>query len=153
MDKMYDALGERPLSVLFKLQLGIHRLFCRRCAEEVKNLETIRRIMKTYFSAEPSDIEDRIMERIYKENIDFADMDSEYATGVSFRSWVITGCIILFSLSTVFFGFDFIKIASSNGSSFLLPVGLTIGCIVTGYGAVFIGSHLKELSQWLRLHE
>jgi hypothetical protein len=65
---------------------------------------------------------------------------------------VIIGFIILISLSTAFFGMDFIHIAAFAGSSFLLPVGLTFGGILTGYGAIFIGSHLKELSAWFRLH-
>jgi hypothetical protein len=47
---------------------------------------------------------------------------------------------------------DFINIADTQGSSFLLPVGITIGAVVTGYGAFFIGSHLKELSSRFRIH-
>jgi hypothetical protein len=31
--------------------------------------------------------------------------------------------------------------------SYLLPVGITIGIVLTSYGALFIGSHLKELSE------
>jgi hypothetical protein len=72
--------------------------------------------------------------------------------GVSFRSWVIAGLIILVSLSSSFFNLDFVETVASYGSSFLLPVGLTIGIVVTGYGALFIGSHLKELSTRFRLH-
>jgi hypothetical protein len=151
MDKVYDALGENPLSLGFRLQVELHILFCRRCAEELRLLEQLRRSRETDFFPESPNFEGPIMEKIYAEEGYCGE--GEPTRGVSFRSWVITGCVILFSLSTVFFGFDFIKIAASQGSSFLLPVGLTIGCIVTGYGAVFIGSHLKELSQWLRLHE
>jgi hypothetical protein len=47
---------------------------------------------------------------------------------------------------------DFIKIAASEGSSYMLPLGITIGAAVTCYGAVFIGSHLKELSRRFGLH-
>jgi hypothetical protein len=42
---------------------------------------------------------------------------------------------------------DFEKVAHRQGSSFLIPVGITIGVVVTGYGALFIASHLKELSE------
>jgi hypothetical protein len=152
MDKVYRELGEKPLSLGFRLRLELHRLFCRRCAEEMRLLEGLKSIRETDFFPESPDLGARIMEQIRREEL-CTEGDAEPAQGVSLRSWVITGCIILFSLSTVFFGFDFIKIASFHGSSFLLPVGLTIGCIVTGYGAVFIGSHLKELSHWLRLRE
>jgi hypothetical protein len=46
---------------------------------------------------------------------------------------------------------NFVAIANSEGSSFLLPVGITIGIVLTCYGALFIGSHLKELSSRFRL--
>jgi hypothetical protein len=35
--------------------------------------------------------------------------------------------------------------------SFLLPVGITVGIVLTSYGALFIGGHLKELSERFRL--
>ncbi|MDR2536610.1 MAG: peptidoglycan-binding protein [Treponema sp.] len=153
MDKVYDALRERTLPLWFRLKLGIHLLFCRRCAEEVKRLEMIQELMETDFFPESPEFEDCIMNHIYTEEIDLEDFDSELVSGVSFRSWVVTGFIVLISLSTAFFGMDFIRVAASQGSSFLIPVGLTIGCMVTGYGAMFISSHLKKLSEWLRLDE
>ena len=67
--------------------------------------------------------------------------------GLSTRGWVIAGLIILVSLVTAFFGLDFQKLALETGMSFLLPVGITIGIVLTSYGALFIGSHLKELSE------
>lgn len=152
MDKVYDALGEGSLPLLFRLQLGVHLLFCRGCAEEIKQLQAIQELKETDFFPEAPELADRIMQRIYAEAIESPETELDFAQGVSFRSWVITGFIILISLSTSFFGMDFIKVAASQGSSFLLPIGLTIGCIVTGYGAVFIGSHLKELSDRFRLH-
>lgn len=152
MDKVYDALGEEPLSLLFRLRLGVHLLFCRHCAEEVKKLEAAQELLQTGFFPDSPHFEESIMEEIYAEESTFADPDWDTATGVSFRSWVITGFIVLISLSTVFFGMDFVKVATFAGSSFLLPVGLTVGGILTSYGAIFIGSHLKELSHWFRLH-
>jgi hypothetical protein len=29
----------------------------------------------------------------------------------------------------------------------MIPIGITIGIMLTGYGALFIGSHLKEFSE------
>jgi hypothetical protein len=43
-------------------------------------------------------------------------------------------------------------VADHWGSSFLLPIGITIGAIVSAYGALFSGSHLKELSSRFNLH-
>jgi len=51
------------------------------------------------------------------------------------------------SLITAFFGLDFKNLASESGISFLLPMGITIGIILTTYGALFISSHLNELSE------
>jgi hypothetical protein len=71
---------------------------------------------------------------------------------VSFRGWVITGFIILISLAMSLFGMDFMRTIPGSAASFLLPIGITIGSIVTVYGALFIGSHLKELSDRFGLH-
>jgi hypothetical protein len=42
---------------------------------------------------------------------------------------------------------DFLTVAVREGSSYLGPLGITIGAALTCYGAVFIGSHVKELSE------
>jgi hypothetical protein len=71
--------------------------------------------------------------------------------GFSLRGWVLIGFFVLLSLSSSFFGLNFMEIADAEGLSFLLPVGLTIGMVLTCYGALFIGSHLNELSTRFRL--
>jgi len=151
IDKIYNAWGEEDkLCILCKAQIAFHIFFCKHCASEVKKLEIAQGLLEEDFFPETFSYERQIMERIYVEELESQDTDS--VQGVSFRSWVITGFVILISLTTFCFGLDFIKVAASQGSSFLLPVGLTVGCIVTAYGAIFIGSHLKELSEWLNLH-
>ena len=111
--------------------------------DEQSDLQCIKEIMKLDFFPPSPGLEDLIMERIYAEE---GENETYAPTGFSLRSWVVTGFFILFSLTTVFFGMDFAKIADAEGLSFLLPVGLTIGFVLTCYGALFIGSHLKELS-------
>jgi len=69
------------------------------------------------------------------------------STGLSTRGWVIAGIVILLSLISAFFGYDFHRVTKAAGISLLLPVGIIIGVFLTGYGALFIGSHLKELSK------
>jgi hypothetical protein len=152
MDKIFDSLGEEPLSLPARLKIGIHLFICPRCARELKNLEDAREILKTGFFLPPPNLEESIMSRIYREYPETEEKRYEIPAGVSFRGWVITGLVVLFSLGTSFFGMDFEKVAASQGSSFLIPVGLTIGVVLTGYGALFIGSHLKELSERFRLH-
>jgi hypothetical protein len=149
MDKFLEFTGDRPFSLWERLEIGIHIFHCARCAREIENLEKAREFMRSDFFPPAPSLEENIMEQIYREEpLVFA----EAPAGVSFRSWVITGLIVLISLASVFLGLDFEKVASAEGSSFLLPLGLTIGVVVTGYGALFIGSHLKELSERFRLH-
>jgi hypothetical protein len=52
--------------------------------------------------------------------------------------------VMLVSFATAFFGLDFNEVALTAGLSFMIPIGITIGIVLTCYGALFIGSHLKE---------
>ncbi|MCL2319255.1 MAG: peptidoglycan-binding protein [Treponema sp.] len=148
MDAVYAAEKDSSLPVLTQIQIRLHLLFCPVCAREQRNLQIVEEIMKTDFFPPSPEFENVLMKRLYEEDIE-ENMDAP--TGFSFRGWVIIGFFVLLSLSSSFFGINFVKIANSEGLSFVLPLGLTIGAIVTCYGALFIGSHLKELSNRFRL--
>jgi hypothetical protein len=159
MDIIYESAGDKPLPLRTRLEVGLHLLFCPRCAQEAARLEAAWELLGAGFPPPTPDLEAAIMAEIYAGE---ADVPAEWAEfpeknwvesgGVTTRGWAITGLIILFSLSTSFLGLNFGQVAASEGSSFLLPLGLTIGLVVTSYGAIFIGSHLKELSARFRLH-
>jgi hypothetical protein len=145
---IYDA--DEPVSLKQRFCLAFHILVCGHCAARLARYEEARYELRTSFFPPAPDLSGSIMEcvnRIYEE----ADMDAEpvfdIPGGVSTRGWVIVGFIVLLSLATLFFGSDFTAVALDQGSSFLLPLGLTIGIVLTSYGALFIGSHLKELSE------
>lgn len=92
------------------------------------------------------------MERLAKEDgVSEGIEDIAAPAAFSLRGWAVIGFFLLLSLSTSFFGENFGEIAAAEGLSFLLPVGITVGMAVTCYGALFIGSHLKELSTRFRL--
>jgi hypothetical protein len=150
MDKVYESLGDGPLPFLDRLELALHLLFCPRCAGEYRKLEAAWDAMRTGFFPPSPDFEEPVMFRILDEEPEPEIFDAP--AGFSFRGWVITGVIVLFSLVTACFGMDFMRVARDQGSSFLLPLGLTIALVLTGYGALFIGSHLKELSARFGLH-
>jgi len=150
MDIMYEAEKDNPLPILTQLQIGIHLLCCPSCAGELRKLRCLEEITKTDFFPVSPDFGDRIMERLDEETS--MELETDAPAGFSFRGWVIIGFFVLFSLSSSFFGVDFVEISNAEGLSFLLPVGLTIGMIVTCYGALFIGSHLKDLSARFRIH-
>jgi hypothetical protein len=99
-----------------------------------------------FFPLSPG-LEDSIMSMVAEEEQQEGEENYAVPAGLSMRGWVIAGLIILVSLATTFFGLDFHKLAIEKGMSFLLPVGITVGIVLTVYGAFFIGSHLKELSE------
>jgi len=76
-----------------------------------------------------------------------AEEELHPAGGFSTKGWIAAGLVMLVSLATAFFGFDFNRLALASGMSFMIPVGITIGIALSCYGALFIGSHLKELSE------
>ena len=150
IERAYEFEGNAALPLLTHLRIQLHLLHCVQCAGEIERLESARLLMTgSFFPPAPEGLEERIMRSVSLE-----DQMEEFpdATGVSFRNWVVTGLIILVSLSTSFLGMDFSKVADHWGSSFLLPIGITIGGVVSAYGALFIGSHLKELSDRFNLH-
>ena len=149
MDTVYESEKDSSLPLLTHIQIGLHLLFCSGCAAELRNLRHLEEIMKTDFLPPSPDFEESIMEKLYKDTYEEDKIDAP--AGFSFRGWVIIGFFVLLSLSSSFFGMNFIEIARTEGLSFLLPVGLTIGMVLTCYGALFIGSHLKELSTRFRL--
>ena len=148
MDTVYEAGEDSFLPVFTQIRVKLHLLFCPGCAREFENLQRIEEIMRSDFFPPSPELDNLLMDQLYEENI---EEKSEAPAGFSFRGWIIIGFFVLLSLSSSFFGINFIKIANSEGLSFLLPLGLTIGMVLTCYGAFFIGSHLKELSTRFRL--
>ena len=137
--------GVNSLPLLSQIQLWAHSLFCPVCAEKIERYENAKILMKEdFFPSVPPALEETIMARI---NAEQADEAHDVAGGFSTQSWVIAGLVILISLTTAFFGLDFKSLALESGMSFMLPVGITIGIVLTTYGALFIASHLKELSE------
>jgi len=145
LDMVFDYSGsEMPL--LNQIQVWIHTFFCPECSLEIERYSNVRTIMREGFFKDSPNFEDAIMNRIAIEE-ETEELALTNPGGFSTRSWVIAGLAILISLATVFLGFDFKMLTSENGMSLMLPIGITIGIVLTTYGAFFIGSHLKELSE------
>jgi len=155
LDMVYDSDDELPL--LNQIQIWLHAFFCQECADKIEQYQNAKMIMKEeFFPSLPasgntwSDIEDSIMVKINSEHAE-EDETAEHVFsphgGFSTRGWIITGLVILVSMVTAFLGLDFQKLANEYGMSFMLPMGITIGIVLTTYGALFIGSHLKEFSE------
>ena len=138
------------LTFFNQMRIDLHTFFCSECAEEIERYENARAVMKEEFFQPSPDIEDILMARINMEALDEEEEQAELNIvpgALSTRRWVAAGIILMVSLVTAFFGLDFKNLASESGMSFMLPMGITIGILLTTYGALFIGSHLKELSE------
>jgi hypothetical protein len=146
------ADGATALPLLFRLRIRLHCLFCPQCAQELERFQLVRDVLRDDFLPPGADFADAVMARLEAENpalYDAQGPDGIYdeTEGVSLRFWIVAGCFLLVSLSSSFFGIDFIKVALREGASYLLPLGITIGAVLSCYGAIFIGSHIKELSE------
>ncbi|MDR2072367.1 MAG: peptidoglycan-binding protein [Spirochaetaceae bacterium] len=148
IDTVYETEEALPLKT--RTALAFHILFCGRCAAQMNRYRQVRALLQTGFFPPAPDFSDHIMERIYAEE-GSGEEAFEIPGGIPTRGWVIVGLVVLLSFSTLFFGSDFTRVAMDQGASFLLPLGITIGIAITGYGALFIGSHLKELSERFKL--
>jgi hypothetical protein len=139
------GMGERFL-------MAVHILLCGRCAVRSRRYEKARALLAENFFPPCADFSGAIMGRIEDDaRYDEAETVFGIPGGIPTKGWIVVGLLVLFSLTSAFFGSDFMSIASLAGSSFLLPLGIIVGIIVSAYGALFIGSHLKELSQLFKL--
>ena len=145
MDMIYE---DDDMPLYNQILTGLHAFFCPDCAGEIEHYKAARMIMKEDFFQSPPAIEDVLMARINIEILNEEEQQENVIPGaLSTRRWIIAGVILMVSLVTAFLGLDFKNLASESGMSFMLPMGITIGIVVTTYGALFIGSHLKELSE------
>jgi len=142
-----DPLSEESMPLFYQIQVWLHTIVCPNCAQEIERFEVSKAIMREDFFPPSPCLEDSIMARVAAEEREREEETYAIPGGLSTRGWIIAGLIVLVSLATAFFGFDFQNLANETGMSFLLPVGITIGIVLTTYGALFIGSHLKELTE------
>ena len=143
MDKVYE---QENMSLLSRVRIGLHLLICPACADEVERLELAADMLHNGFFPRPPDLEESVMAMIAAEEGSVSEApEAEVPGGFSTRGWVIAGVVMLISLAAVFLSMGFNTVAVFAGMSFLIPIGITIGIALTSYGALFIGSHLKEL--------
>ena len=150
LDLVYEYSENKEgskLPLFNQIKISLHTLFCQTCAKEIELLEKTRTIMNEDFFPVSPRFEDSIMAKINA--IEESETEESYAIpgGISTRGWVIAGLVLLVSLVTAFFGLDFQNVADESGVSFMLPMGILIGIVLTTYGAFFVGSHLKELTE------
>jgi hypothetical protein len=145
LEKVYEM--DDTMSLFTRIRIGLHIITCPDCAQEIERFEVCKDILRNDFFPTAS-LEDTVMAMVAAEEAAApAAEEMEIPGGFSTRGWVIAGLVMFVSLATAFFGLDFNHVAVAAGISFLIPVGITIGIVLTCYGALFIGSHLKELTE------
>jgi hypothetical protein len=150
LDDLYEYAGDEKIPLNLILRLKLHSFFCPQCAQEIERFELSRDILRNDFFPSAPRFQESVMRQIQDEEP--LPPVREIEMGITFSGWVVTGIVLLVSLASAFFGADFIRIVNFGGSSFLLPVGITIGAVLSCYGALFIGSHLEELTRRFGLH-
>jgi len=145
LEKVYEM--DDSMSLFTRIRIGLHIITCPDCAQEVERFEVCKDILRNDFFPSAAGIEDTVMAMVTAEEAEAAAEEVEIPGGLSTRGWVIAGLVIFVSLATAFFGLDFNHVAVAAGISFMIPVGITIGIVLTCYGALFIGSHLKEFTE------
>jgi len=144
LDKVYD---HEKMSLITRIRIGMHLIVCPSCAQEIERFEVCRDILQSEFFPSSPDMEETVMAMIAAEEAEAPEaQETEVPGGFSTKGWIIAGLAMFVSLATAFFGLGFSKVARASGMSFMLPIGITIGLLLTGYGALFIGSHLKEFT-------
>jgi hypothetical protein len=157
-DKVLDVLyyqdnGEYPegrISFIMRFLICLHIRRCPKCAAHQRALRCASACLKEDFFPPATGIASEIMARVRDGGI-FGDLPPEHAA-LPFRAWLVAGMAILVSLSSASIGIDYLTPVGARTISFMLPVGITVGAVITAFGAIFIGSHIAELSKWLGLH-
>ncbi|MDR2467380.1 MAG: peptidoglycan-binding protein [Spirochaetaceae bacterium] len=140
-----DYNKEPKLSLLSRLCFTVHYLLCPACAVQKHKLETAKRLLRqSCIPPSPARLSETIMMAI---DMKYYGKTALLPEAIPLRIWIVSGIFIVLSLSSAYFGLDFNTIADKNGLSYLLPVGITIGGVITAYGAMFIGTHLDTLCE------
>jgi hypothetical protein len=146
IDKIYE---NESFSFWERLAIAFHLLWCKKCIRDLARYENAREIMRSeFFANEGESVADYVMSAIGEEgrvaSDSFASLPPEI---LPIRNWIISGVIIISALTTSFFGMDFNSLVHDFGNNFTIPLAITIGTVITAYIALFIGKHLKKLSE------
>jgi hypothetical protein len=149
IEKIYE---NESLSLFDRLGIAFHLLGCKRCIHDLARYENAREVMRSDFFADDfaedrESVADYVMAIIGKEECAADALGGLSPEILPIRNWIISGTVIIAALTTSFFGMDFNSLAHDFGSNFTIPLAITIGTIITAYIALFIGKHLKKLSE------
>ncbi len=119
--------------------LALHLARCPRCAARV---ELRRRALELYRLPGPDpDIASRILAAL--------PFLPRPRRTVSLRDWILSGLVLSVSVVLVPAQKVFALVIEAYGNRWMLPFALVFGLAVTVFGALFIGTHMDEMSGML----
>jgi len=142
LEKVYER---KSLCGLDRLHVALHLFVCPDCAAKAERFRLCGEVLAEDFLPAPPGLEDSVMAAIAEE--EGALEEAAVPGGFSLGGWVVAGLVLLVSLTTIFFGMEFNNMALAAGMSFMIPIGITVGIVLSSYGALLIASHLKKLSE------
>jgi hypothetical protein len=141
----FENCADQKMPFVFTLRVALHLFFCAECAAHKKIINRAHTIMQNDFMPKPDGLSDAVMAMLRKES-KAIDIEQEHEA-ISLLGWVVAGIIILASVVSAYFGVGYLSLQQRQDLSFILPMGITVGGVITAYGAIFIGSHLRELHE------
>ncbi|MDR2098038.1 MAG: peptidoglycan-binding protein [Spirochaetaceae bacterium] len=147
LDALYYSDGGIPL--VKRIFIAFHIWRCPKCAAHADALQKVSACREDFFPP-ASGIADSVMALIREGGALVKPANGQEA--LSIRAWAAAGLAILVSVSSAYLGIDYLTPVDIRTANLMLPVGITVGCVVTAFGAIFIGCHIKELSAWLGLN-
>ena len=126
--------GSLPLGARF------HLLRCPSCAAAAAKMDAALRSLREDALPSAPDFSDPIMRAIRL-------LPRPEVDPVSFRDWAIGGAVIFAALGIAPLNASFKWVKTAFGSDFMLPLNIVMGLLIAGYCALFIGTHLKQLTE------
>ncbi len=154
MDLLIDEDHGEPIPLIDSIRLRFHLRSCAGCVAEADRLRSCAAVLVSGFLPPVPDLADSIMAAVRLEVAAQAVRAVEEAAEehVSYRNWVFGGAIIFASLAVFPLGQASGWLVRLLGSDLTFPIALTLGVVLTAYCALFIGSHLDELTERFGLH-
>jgi hypothetical protein len=148
LDTLYYSDNHIPFAK--RLLIDFHIRHCPKCAAHKNVLQKAACCIREDFFPPAAGAAGPVMTFI-RDDAAFTEPLHEQESH-SLRAWVVAGLAIFVSVSSAYLGIDYLTPVDTRTINFMLPVGITVGGVITAFGAIFIGCHIKELSKWFGLH-
>ncbi len=143
-EKAIEMFIDQERATSLSPRLRFHLIFCLSCRKEITRLRAaFKRLCDSPFYRMEGSQAGNIMRVIKTSRI-----SREHT--VSFKQWIFTGFVILFSIFLIPFNDSIIWLRSRFGINFELPFVLIMGLVVTVYSVLFTATHMDEIKELIK---